>query len=116
MSRTFAAIAAAFAFTALVAGGSAAQAQANDPISGTSGSGSTMSGSTMSGAPMAAGAAPMARPAGQRRMHRQMRHERHAMRRQMRADRRAAANPDAAYMGGGAVYERTPDGGLRPVM
>jgi hypothetical protein len=32
-----------------------------------------------------------------------------------RADRRGTSGSDGAYMGGGAVYERTPDGSLRPM-
>lgn len=103
MSRNFTILAAACAITALVGFGSAAQAQSQSDM--------VAPGGSVPGA----SSAPMSRP-GAMRHHRMMHREHRAMRREMRADRRAAANPDAAYMGGGAVYERMPDGSMRPVM
>jgi hypothetical protein len=105
MSRTFTALAATIAFTAVVATGSIAEAQ--------SGMGAPMQNSppgSMSGSDMTGSAPPM-----HAREHRGMRQERRAMRRQMRAERRAENDPDGAFMGGGGVYERMPDGSLRPV-
>jgi hypothetical protein len=134
MSRTFTALAATLAFTAVVATGSIAQAQTGmgtqmqqQGSGGMSGSmpmqhqgSSGMSGSMpmqhqgsggMSGSADMSGSAPPMHA----RQHRGMRQERRAARRQMRADRQAANNPDGAYMGGGGVFERLPDGSLRPV-
>jgi hypothetical protein len=114
MSRKFTLLAAACAITALVGIGSGAQAQSQSdmvPPGGNPAGGASrsMSPATMPGSAMAPRHHSMGRRAA---MHR----ERRAMRREMRADRRAAQNPDAAYMGGGAVYERMPDGSMRPVM
>jgi hypothetical protein len=106
MSRTFTALAATLAFTAVVATGSIAEAQ--------SGMGAPMQHSpsgSMSGSTDMTGSAP---PMHARERH-GMRQERRAMRRQMRAERRAENDPDGAFMGGGGVYERMPDGSLRPV-
>jgi hypothetical protein len=142
MSRKLALLAAAFAFSAIIGAGSLAHAQAQSdmippggslPGGSTMGSRAQMGGSAMSGGASASAGAPMrgtSAGAGapmrgasmgtgrSMRRHHAMRGNRgmRAERRQMRADRRAAQNPDAAYMGGGAVYERTADGSLRPVM
>jgi hypothetical protein len=127
MSRNFATLAAVCAFSALLVAGSAAQAQGTMDRGGMSGSGMNSGGMTSGG--MSGGGAMNAPQAGSGDMsgrpmasgsHRAMRHERHMQRRgerrQMRADRRAAENPDGAYMGGGGVFERAPDGSLRPAM
>jgi hypothetical protein len=125
MSRKFALLAAAFAFTAIIGAGSVAHAQAQSdmippgaPLPG----GSTARGPVESGnlAPAgrtaysgsgAAASTTTARP------YRHMRGNRQAMRRDMRQRRAAATAPsDRAYLGGGAVYERGADGSLRPVM
>jgi hypothetical protein len=112
MSWTFTALAATLAFTAVVATGSIAEAQ--------SGMGAPMQQSpsgSMSGSDMTGSTPPMhAREhRGLRQERRAMRQERRATRRQMRAERRAENDPDGAFMGGGGVYERMPDGSLRPV-
>jgi hypothetical protein len=120
MSRTFTALAATLAFTAVVATGSIAQAQTGMGTQMQQQGSGGMSGSMpmqhqgssgMSGSAEMSGSAPPMHA----RQHRGMRQERRAARRQMRADRQAANNPDGAYMGGGGVFERLPDGSLRPV-
>ncbi|MFC7736897.1 hypothetical protein ACFQX4_13790 [Roseomonas sp. GCM10028921] len=131
MSRNLAALTAAFAFTAMVAaGGVQAQTSMGGSAGGMpSGMGSTTTGSTgmnsnMNSGPAGSGGMPMPAPQASQggmqdhSMHgqRAMRGERRAMRRQDRASRRAANDENGAYMGGGGVYERLPDGTLRPVM
>lgn len=133
MSRNIAALTAALAFTAIVAAGGA-QAQGSSTMGGSaggmpSGMGSTTTGSTgmnsnMNSGPAGSGGMPMPAPQASQggmqdhSMHgqRAMRGERRAMRRGERAERRAANDQNGAYMGGGGVYERLPDGTLRPVM
>ena len=120
MSRNLTALAAAFAFTALVASAPGAHAQAqSDMVAPGANPGAGMSGSSMprgrAMAPAASGAMSSEMPATGMHHRRAMR-ERHAMRRQERADRRAANDPNGAYMGGGGVFERAPDGSLRPAM
>jgi hypothetical protein len=129
MSRKLTVLAAAFAFTALVAAAPGAHAQAQSDMvapgamPGTSMPGTMPQGRAMAPSPrgsMSSGTMTEAAPA-HRGMHhgramREERRERRAMRSQARADRRAANNPDGAYMGGGGVFERAPDGSLRPVM
>ena len=125
MSRKLTVLAAAFAFTALVAAAPGAHAQAqSDMVAPGANPGAGMSGSTMprgramapaTGGAMSSGTAASDMPQGGMHHRRAMR-ERQAMRREMRANRRAANNPDSAYMGGGGVFERAPDGSLRPVM
>ena len=125
LNRTFATLTAAFAFSAIIAAGSVAQAQGasatqmpsqnSGGMSGSvpmqqPGSGGMHSSGGMSGAAETYGSAPHARS------EHSMRSERRAMRRQQRADRRAAQDPNGAYMGGGGVFERLPDGSLRPVL
>ncbi|WP_043833605.1 hypothetical protein [Muricoccus aerilatus] len=120
MSRKLTVLAAAFAFTALVAAAPGAHAQAqSDMVAPGANPGAGMSGATMprgrAMVPATSGA--MSSDMPQRGMHhRRAMRERQAMRREMRANRRAANNPDSAYMGGGGVFERAPDGSLRPVM
>ena len=110
MSRNLAAIAAAFAFTALVGAAPGAHAQAqSDMVAPGAVPGSSMSGTMPQ-------AAPMGRGMHHNRAMRAERHERHSGRREMRSSRRAANDADGAYMGGGGVFERAPDGSLRPVM
>ncbi|WP_198382570.1 hypothetical protein [Roseomonas sp. KE2513] len=125
MSRKLTVLAAAFTFTALVAAAPGAHAQAQsdmvapgaNPAAGMSGApmprGRAMAPAT-SGT-MSSGTAASDMPHSGMHHRRAMR-ERQAMRREMRANRRAANNPDGAYMGGGGVFERAPDGSLRPVM
>lgn len=110
MSRKLSALAAAFAFTALVAAAPGAHAQAQSDMVAPG----AMPGASAPGT-MPMSAAP-ARGMHHSRAVRAERRERHAMRREMRANRRAANDPNGAYMGGGGVYERAPDGSLRPVM
>ncbi|MFH5926186.1 hypothetical protein [Roseomonas xinghualingensis] len=125
MSRTLATLTAAFAFSAIMATGSVVQAQSatttqmpsqnSGSVPGSvpmqqPGSGGMSNSGGMSGATGTYGSAPQARS------ERSMRMERRAMRRQQRAERRAAQDPNGAYMGGGGVFERQPDGSLRPVL
>ncbi|TPG55647.1 hypothetical protein EAH89_13830 [Roseomonas nepalensis] len=127
MSRSLAAVAAAFAFTALVGAAPGAHAQAqSDMVAPGATPGTSMPGTMPRGPAMSPAArgtmpsgemsqAPMHRGAHSRAM-REERRERQSARREMRANRRAANDPDGAYMGGGGVFERAPDGSLRPVM
>ncbi|WP_338662334.1 hypothetical protein VQH23_19225 [Pararoseomonas sp. SCSIO 73927] len=123
MSRKFALLAAVCAFGAVLgaAPGAFAQAQSDmippgAPLPGGSTRAPAMSdgsmapaGRTAVGGSAAGSSAPMARQSyrGERRSMRQARRARAASR---------AQGSDAAYMGGGAVYERGADGSLRPVM
>ena len=116
MSRKFALLAAAFAFTAIIGAGSVAHAQAQSdmippgaPLPG----GATARGPVESGnlAPAGRTAYSGSTAGTTARTPRHMRSNRQAMR-----QRRATAEADRAYMGGGAVYERGADGTLRPVM
>ncbi|MBP0493063.1 hypothetical protein [Roseomonas indoligenes] len=120
MSRKFALLAAVCAFGAVLgaAPGAFAQAQSDmippgAPLPGGSTRAPAMSDGALSPAGRTAvggsASSSMARP-----MHRGSRQAMRPMRRDRSASR--AQGSDAAYMGGGAVYERGADGSLRPAM
>ncbi|MCR0982287.1 hypothetical protein [Roseomonas populi] len=121
MSRKFALLAAACAFSAIIgaAPGAFAQAQSDmippgAPLPGGSTAAPPMSSGAVSPAGRTAvgGSAGYSSGAAVRPM---TRSQRQAMRQGRRSASRAQGS-DAAYMGGGAVYERGADGTLRPVM
>ncbi|MBP0445178.1 hypothetical protein J8J14_10340 [Roseomonas sp. SSH11] len=129
MSRKFALLAAAFAFTAFMGAGSVAHAQAQSdmiPPGASLPGGSTQRGAVENSSVMPNGRTAYsgsstrsgARMGQHHRMHsgrHATRGERRAMRRDMRQQRRASASSESVYMGGGGVFERMPDGSLRAV-